>query len=104
MLAEDFTPAGISQTRKEIQAVAAAIPQLRARPPRLPECPTIALSVTRAEKGRERQHAAVREHQRRYADSLPDGRYEEVASGHFIQAEQPQLIADIVGQVPSVEK
>ncbi|MER6004337.1 alpha/beta hydrolase [Nonomuraea angiospora] len=99
MLAEDFTPAGTSQTRKEIQAVAAAIPQFRARPPQLPTCSTIVLSVTRAERGRERQHAANREHQRCYAETLPDGRHEDVASGHFIQAEQPRLIADRTRQL-----
>ena len=92
MLAEDFTPAGISQTRKETQAVAAAIPQFRAQPPRLPECPVIVLSVARAAKGRERQLAANREHQRRYAGSLHHGRYEVVDSAHLIQAEQPQLL------------
>ena len=93
MLAEDFTPAGISQTRKETQAVAAAIPQFRAQPPRLPECPVIVLSVARAAKGRERQLAANREHQRRYAGSLRHGRYEVVDSAHLIQAEQPRLLA-----------
>jgi pimeloyl-ACP methyl ester carboxylesterase len=93
MLAEDFTPAGTAQTRREMQAVAAAVPQFRARPPRLPECPTIVLSAARAARGRERQNAATREHQRRYAGSLPDGRYESVDSAHFIQAEQPQLLA-----------
>jgi pimeloyl-ACP methyl ester carboxylesterase len=51
------------------------------------------LSVARAARGRERQLAANREHQRRYADSLPDGRYEVVDSAHLIQAEQPQLLA-----------
>ena len=99
MLAEDFTPAGISQTRKETQAVAAAIPQFRAQPPQLPKCPTIVLSVARAAKGRERQHAAIREHQRRYAGTLPDGRYEVVDSAHLIQAEQPQLVATRIQQL-----
>ena len=99
MLAEDFTPAGISQTRQETQAVAAAIPQFRAQPPRLPECPVIVLSVARAAKGRERQHAAIREHQRRYAGTLPDGRYEVVDSAHLIQAEQPQLLATRIRQL-----
>lgn len=99
MLAEDFTPAGISQTRQEIQAVAAAIPQFRAQPPRLPQCPTIVLSVARAAKGRERQHAANCEHQRRYAGSLPDGRYEIADSEHLITAEQPQLLATRIQQL-----
>ncbi|MEU0572444.1 alpha/beta hydrolase [Nonomuraea sp. NPDC005983] len=101
MLAEDFTPAGISQTRQEIQAVAAAIPQFRAQPPQLPKCPTIVLSAARAAKGREHQNAAIREHQRRYAENLPDGRYEDVASGHFIQAEQPNLVADRIRRLLS---
>jgi hypothetical protein len=57
MLAEDFTPAGIAQTRREIQAVAGAIPKFRVQPPRLPRCPTVVLPVTRAAKGRELQHA-----------------------------------------------
>ena len=99
MLAEDFTPAGISQTRQETQAVAAAIPQFRAQPPQLPKCPTTVLSVARAAKGRERQHAAIREHQRRYAGTLPDGRYEVVDSAHLIQAEQPQLLATRIRQL-----
>ncbi|MFF4619319.1 alpha/beta fold hydrolase [Nonomuraea jabiensis] len=99
MLAEDFTPAGTSQTREEIQAVAAAVPQFRAQPPRLPACPTIVLSAGHAERGRERQHAANREHQRRYAETLPDGRHEDVDSGHFVQAEQPRLIADRIRQL-----
>ncbi|MER6951391.1 alpha/beta hydrolase [Nonomuraea sp. NPDC000554] len=99
ILAEDFTPAGTSQTRKEIQAVAAAIPQFRTQPPQLPKCPTIVLSVARAARGRERQHAANREHQRRYAETLPNGRYEDVASGHLIQAEQPHIVADGIRQL-----
>jgi pimeloyl-ACP methyl ester carboxylesterase len=99
MLAEDFTPAGTSQTRKEMQAVTAAIRQFRTQPPPLPNCPTIVLSAGRPAKGRERQNAAIREHQRRYADGLPDGRYETVDSAHFIQAEQPQLVATRIQQL-----
>ncbi|MFI7145337.1 alpha/beta fold hydrolase [Nonomuraea sp. NPDC050022] len=101
MLAENFTPAGTAQTRKEMQAVAAAIPRFRARPPQLPKCPTIVLSAARAAKGRERQNAAIREHQRRYAETLPDGRHEVVDSAHFIQAEQPHLVADRIGRLLS---
>jgi pimeloyl-ACP methyl ester carboxylesterase len=99
MLAEDLTPAGTAQTRKEIQAVAAAVPQFRAQPPRLPRCPTIVLSAARAAKGRERQNAATLEHQRRYADTLPNGRHESVDSAHLIQAEQPQLVATRIQQL-----
>ncbi|MFD8325382.1 alpha/beta fold hydrolase [Streptomyces lydicus] len=99
MLAEDFVPAGIAQTRKEFRAVAAAIPQLRAEPPALPSCPTVLLSASRPVKGRERQHAVIAEYQRRWVETLPDGRFEEVDSGHFIQAEQPGIVADRVGEL-----
>lgn len=99
MLAEQFTPAGIAQTRQEMQAVAAAIPQFRAQPPQVPKCPTIVMSATRPAKGRERQNASMNEHQRRYADSLPHGRYEPVDSAHLIQAEQPQLVVTRIQQL-----
>jgi len=99
MLAEDFTPAGTAQTRHEMVAVAAAIPQFRAHPPQLPKCPTVVLSAARAARGRERQNAATREYQRRYAESLPDGRCESVDSAHLIQAEQPQLVAAWIKQL-----
>jgi pimeloyl-ACP methyl ester carboxylesterase len=94
MLAEDFNPAGIAQTRSEMQAVAAAIPRFRAQPPRSPKCPTILLSAARGAKGWERQRTVIREHHRRYAESLPDGRFESVDSAHLVMAEQPQLVAD----------
>ncbi len=99
MLAEDLTPAGIAQTRKELKAVAAAIPQLRAEPPGLPACPTVLLSASRPVKGRGQQHAVIAEHQRRWVQTLPDGRFEKVDSGHFIQAEQPGIVADRVGHL-----
>ncbi|WP_405358749.1 alpha/beta hydrolase [Kitasatospora sp. NBC_00085] len=96
MLAEDFVPDGTAQTRKEIKAVAAAIPRFRAEPPGLPTCPTVLLSPTRSQTGRARHHAALAEHQRRWTESLPDGRFETVDSGHFIMAEQPEIVADRV--------
>lgn len=96
MLAEDFVPAGIAQTRKEFKAVTAAIPQFRALPPGLPTCPTVVLSASRPVKGREEQHAVIAEHQRRWVETLPNGRFEEVGSGHFVQAEQPETVADEV--------
>ncbi|MFF2810387.1 alpha/beta fold hydrolase [Streptomyces sp. NPDC058000] len=99
MLAEDFVPDGIAQTRKELQAVAAAIPQFRSAPPALPTCPTVLLSASRPAKGRAQQHAALAEHQRRWIDTLPDGRFEEVDSGHFVQAERPGTVADRVGHL-----
>jgi pimeloyl-ACP methyl ester carboxylesterase len=100
MLAEEFSPAGISQTRQEMQAVAAAIPRFRAQPPELPKCPTIVLSAARG--GRERQHAAIVEHQRRYAETVSGARYEVVDSGHLIMAEQPQLVVTRIRQLLQV--
>jgi pimeloyl-ACP methyl ester carboxylesterase len=99
MLAEDFTPDGTAQTRKEIRAVTGGIGRFRAQPPRLPECPAIVLSVSRAAKGRERQHALNREHQRQYAATLPNGRYDVFESAHFLQAEQPQSLAACVAEL-----
>ncbi|MFG3117681.1 alpha/beta fold hydrolase [Streptomyces sp. NPDC048197] len=90
---------GPAQTRKEFKAVATAIPQFRAAPPGLPACPTVLLSASRAAKGRQQQQTVIAEHQRRWVDALPDGRFEEVDSGHFIQAEQPGIVADEVGHL-----
>jgi pimeloyl-ACP methyl ester carboxylesterase len=69
--------------------------------PSPPKCPTILLSATRPPKNttRAQRQAEGREHQRRYAENLPDGRYEEVDSGHFVQAEQPRLVADRTRQL-----
>ncbi|MDI2127536.1 alpha/beta fold hydrolase [Yinghuangia seranimata] len=96
MLAEDFVPAGIAQTRKELKAVAAAIPRFRLAPPAPPICPIVLLSAGRPERGRARQHADVAEHQRLWARDLPNARYERVDSGHLIQAERPQDVAEAV--------
>ncbi|MBD0746694.1 hypothetical protein BG418_34235 [Streptomyces sp. CBMA152] len=94
MLAEDFVPAGTAQTRKEIKAVAAAIPRFRAEPPDPPRCRTLLLSPSRPQTGRARHHAALTAHQRRWAKSLPDGQFESVNSGHIIQAEQSTIVAN----------
>lgn len=94
MLAEDFTPTGTARTRKEIQAVAAAVLQFRAEPPQPPTCPTTLLTAGRPEKGRETQNASAQERQRRYIEGLPNGRYERVDSNHLIQAEQPGTVVD----------
>lgn len=95
MLREDFTPAGIGQTRKEFKAVAAAIHQFRAEPPAPPRCPTVVLSATRPMR-RGSDPRTLGTHQRRWAESLPDGRFEAVDSSHLIQAEQPAIVADAV--------
>jgi pimeloyl-ACP methyl ester carboxylesterase len=93
MLREDFTPAGIGQTRKELRAVAAAIHEFRATPPALPSCPTVLLSANRPfRRGADQQTLAA--HQRRWVESLPDGHFEMVDSRHLIQAEQPAIVAD----------
>jgi pimeloyl-ACP methyl ester carboxylesterase len=98
MLAEDFTPAGIAQTRKEFKAVAAAIHQFRAQPPVPPACPTILLSASRPlRRGGNQQLLA--EHQRQWVQTLSDGRFEQVDSRHFIQAEQPGIVADRVREL-----
>jgi pimeloyl-ACP methyl ester carboxylesterase len=99
MLAEDFTPDGTAQTRQEIRAVTDGIGRFRAQPPPLPQCPAIMLSVTRAARGRERQHALNREHQRQYAGTLPNGRYDVFESAHFLQAEQPQSLARCIEEL-----
>ncbi|MGD3111710.1 alpha/beta fold hydrolase [Streptomyces sp. YGL11-2] len=99
MLTEDFVPAGIAQTRREFRAVAADLPRLRAEPPALPACPTVLLSASRPAKGRAPQHAILAEHQRRWAETLPDGRFEEVDSGHLVQAEVPEAVAAGVRQL-----
>lgn len=93
MLAEDFTPAGIAQTRKEFKAVAAAIHHFRAKPPALPTCPTVVLSATRPLR-RPGNQQLIAEQQRRWCETLPDGRFEQVDSSHFIQGEQPEIVAD----------
>jgi pimeloyl-ACP methyl ester carboxylesterase len=98
MLAEDFTPAGTLQTRRELKAVAAAIHQFRAEPPALPTCQTVVLSASRPLRRRENRRL-IAEHQRRYAETLPDGRFEVVASRHFIHAEQPGLVADRIDRL-----
>ncbi|MGA5820268.1 alpha/beta fold hydrolase [Kitasatospora sp. NPDC094028] len=93
MLAEDFVPAGIAQTRREFRAVAEAVPRLRAHPPTPAACPAVLLSADRPRRGGERGHPALQEHQRRLAAAMPHCRYERVDAGHFIQAEQPELVA-----------
>ncbi|WP_214318748.1 alpha/beta fold hydrolase [Nonomuraea sediminis] len=103
MVREDFTPAGVAQMRNENRAVLAAVRPYRDQPPHPPKCPTVLLAATRppASTPRGRRLAEGREHQRRYAESLPDGRYEDVDSAHFIQAEQPHLVADRTRQLLS---
>ncbi|MDR2998833.1 MAG: alpha/beta hydrolase [Microbacterium sp.] len=102
MQEEDATPAGTAQTRRELKAAAAAIPQFRLHPPALPDCPVIVLSASRPI--RETAHelevvASLQEQHRRYAESVPDGRFESVDSTHHIPVEQPRAIADAVREL-----
>ncbi|MEV4555415.1 alpha/beta hydrolase [Kitasatospora sp. NPDC049285] len=99
MLAEDFVPAGIAQTRKELAAVVAAIPRFRAEPPGLPTCPTVLLSPSRPDRGRREQRTAMTAHQRQWVATLPDGRFEQIDAGHLIQAEQPGIVAEAVAHL-----
>ncbi|NUS43845.1 MAG: alpha/beta hydrolase [Mycobacteriaceae bacterium] len=92
MLAEDFSPAGIAQTRNELRAVAAAIAEFRSRPPQLPDCPVTVLSATRAARLHARNHDAVREYQRRYAEQV-NGQFEDADSEHIVPAERPEQVA-----------
>ncbi|MFF0487595.1 alpha/beta hydrolase [Nocardia sp. NPDC004068] len=95
MLAEDFTPAGIARTRHEVRAVAAALGEFRARPPRLPDCGVVVISARRANRFQSRNLATLREHQRRYAEQV-GGRFEDADSEHIIPAERPEQVAAAV--------
>ncbi|CAM5543190.1 alpha/beta fold hydrolase [Kitasatospora aureofaciens] len=73
-----------------------AVERLGPRLRGLPACRTVPLSASRPVRDREQHHAALVEHQRRWAEALPDSWFETVDSGHFIQAEQPGIVADQV--------
>lgn len=56
---------------------------------------TVMVARWGAGRGCSRGHQhLITEHQRRYAETLPDARFEVVDSSHFIQAEQPGIVAD----------
>jgi len=80
MVAEDFTPAGISQTRREMNAAYTSMAGLRQNPPAPPSCPVVVLSATRGRTGHEAAHAGIRAAQRSYAESLPHGVFRDVDS------------------------
>lgn len=100
MLSEDFTPAGIAQTRREIQAVAAGISEFRSRPPQPPECGVILISATRANRLQARNLGTIREYQRRYAEQV-GGQFEDADSEHIVPAEQPGQVASAVRRLAS---
>jgi pimeloyl-ACP methyl ester carboxylesterase len=92
MLAEDFTPAGIIQTRRELKAFAAGVLKFRSRPPQPPECDVVVISATRANRFQARNHDTIREYQRRYAEQV-GGQFEDADSEHIVPAEQPRQVA-----------
>ncbi len=95
MLAEDFAPAGITQMRHELAALAKGVSDFRRRPPEPPACQVVLISAARASKRRARDHAQTREHQRQYVESV-GGRFEDADSEHMVPAEQPQQIAEAI--------
>ncbi|WP_155981226.1 alpha/beta fold hydrolase [Nocardia sp. BMG111209] len=92
MLAEDFTPAGLAATRREIAAVAAAITEFRRRPPQPPKSGVVVISATHAARYQARNLDVMREYQRRYAEQT-GAHYEDAVSEHIIPAEQPEQVA-----------
>lgn len=100
MLAEDFTPAGIAQTRRELKAFAAGVPEFRSWPPHPPGCDVIVISATRANRLQARNHDTIREYQRRYAEQA-GWRFEDADSEHIVPAEQPGLVAAAVRRLAS---
>jgi pimeloyl-ACP methyl ester carboxylesterase len=95
MLAEDFTPAGAAQTRRETKAFAAGVREFRTRPPQPPQGGVIVISAARASRLQARNHATVREYQRRYAGQA-GAQFEDADSAHIVPAEQPGQVAAAV--------
>jgi len=95
MLAEDFTPAGVAQTRRELKAFATGVGEFRSRPPRPPECDVIVISATRASRLQARNHDTIRDYQRRYAEQV-GWQFEDADSEHIVPAEQPGQVAGAI--------
>jgi pimeloyl-ACP methyl ester carboxylesterase len=100
MLAEDFTPAGLAQTRRELKAFATGVSEFRSRPPHPPECAVTVISATRANRFQARSLATIREYQRRYAEQV-GGQFEDADSEHIVPAEQPGQVAAAVRRLAS---
>jgi pimeloyl-ACP methyl ester carboxylesterase len=101
MLAEDFTPAGAAQTRRETKAFAAGVREFRTRPPQVPPGGVIVISAARASRLQARNHATVREYQRRWAGQA-GAQFEDADSGHIVPAEQPGQVAAAVRRLAGV--
>lgn len=96
MLAEDFTPAGLAQTRNEIRAVAQGVGEFRSRPPQLPpQCAVVVITPSRANHIQARNLDTLVEYERRYAQEI-GAQIEEADSEHIIPAEQPAQVAAAV--------
>ena len=100
MLAEDFTPAGIAQTRRELKAFATGVREFRSRPPQPPQCDVIVISATRANRFQGRHLNTIREYQRRYAEQV-GGQFEDADSEHIVPAEQPGQVAAAIRRLAS---
>ncbi|GAB2549675.1 alpha/beta fold hydrolase [Nocardia heshunensis] len=96
MLDEDFTPAGLAQTRNDIRAVADSIGEFRSRPPQLPpQCAVAVIVSSRANRLQARNFDTLHEYQKRYAEEV-GAQFEAVDSEHIVPAEQPGPIAEVV--------
>lgn len=102
MLAEDFTSAGLTTTRHEITAVAAAIDEFRRRPPEPPNSGVIVISAIHAARYQARNLDLMREYQRRYAEQV-GAQFEDAVSEHIIPAERPEQVAAAVRRLIDAE-
>jgi pimeloyl-ACP methyl ester carboxylesterase len=95
VLAEDFIPAGIAQTRRELQAFATGVREFRDHPPQPPECDVVVISATRASRLQSRNLGVIRQYQRQYAEQA-GWQFEDTDADHIVPAEQPGQVASAV--------
>lgn len=95
MLAEDFTPGGQAQSRREWDAFVDGVGDFRSRPPKAPGCEIVVISATRANRAQAPNHAILRDHQRRQAEQL-GARFEDSDSDHLVTFQQPDQIASAI--------
>jgi len=98
MLAEDFSPAGVTQTKRELAALVDGLAEYRSEPPKPPGCAVTVISAARAGKYQARNHEVIREHQREYAAAV-GGLVEDADSEHMVPAEQPEQVAAAIRQL-----
>jgi pimeloyl-ACP methyl ester carboxylesterase len=102
MLAEDFTPAGLAQTRRELKAFATGVKEFRSRPPQPPDCGVIVISATRASRLHARNLNTIRGYQRRYAEQA-GWQFEDADSEHTVPAEQPRQVATAIRRLAEAD-